>query len=118
MLDRSYLILLFKQHEQIDYDVCILLFSTIICASTLFMFCYFGKLATESYEQMAHCLYKCNWHTFSVTQRKYIVTMIQNAQSPAFYHTMRVAILNLETFFKVRHKLTKMHDNISIKLTL
>lgn len=91
----------FQQHEQIDYDLGILLVMASTCVLTLFIFCYFGKLATESYEKMADSLYKCNWHEFPTGQQRYLVTMIHNAQMPLYYHSMRVAVLDLETFCKV-----------------
>lgn len=68
---------------------------------TLFMFCYFGKLSTTSFEDMADCLYENNWYKWSIESQKCVQIMIQIAQRPIYYHGFRVCILNLETFTKV-----------------
>lgn len=48
----------------------------------LFMYCYFGKIASESSLEIANF-------------------MITNAQAQLYYHGFGVAFLNLETFTKV-----------------
>lgn len=69
--------------------------------SNLFLYCYFGKLATESFEKMADCLYDCNWYEVSIQLQKFLIIMIANIQKPIYYYGFRLAILNLETFTKV-----------------
>lgn len=69
--------------------------------STLFTFCYFGKLSTTSFENMADCMYENNWYEWSIESQKHIVIMIMNAQRSIYYHGFGVALLNLETFTKV-----------------
>lgn len=73
-------------------------------ASNLFLWCFFGKVANESFGEMANCLYECNWQDFPIELQKYIIMMIANCQRPLYYHGSRIAILNLETFLKVRIK--------------
>lgn len=84
-------------------------FSTIIASfqgvATLFVYCFFGKMATESYKKMEECLYECNWHDLSPKHQKYFIIMIQNAQQPIHYSGFGIAVLNLETFTTVRNKL-------------
>lgn len=70
--------------------------------ANLLVYCYFGKLATESYEKMTDCLYECDWQKLPIDLQKYIVLMIQNTQLLQFYHGFGVFILNLETFTRVR----------------
>lgn len=70
----------------------------------LFGYCYFGKMATESYLKMADCLYGLNWHELDLKYQKYFVIMMANAQRPIYYHGFGVAILNLETFLKVSER--------------
>lgn len=69
-----------------------------VTVSNLFLYCFFGKLATESFEKSAECLYECNWQDLSVKLQKYLVLMIANSQKPLHYHGFGVAILNLQTF--------------------
>lgn len=68
----------------------------------LFLYCFFSKLAAESFEKFAECLYECEWHGLPNDLLKYFMVMIANTQKPMFYHGFGVAILNLETFSKVR----------------
>lgn len=67
----------------------------------LFCFCYFGKLATDSFGQMTNCLFECKWVEFPIDVQKYILLMIMNSQRPMYYHGLGIAVLNLETFSKV-----------------
>lgn len=62
-------------------------------------------MATESYATIADSLYECNWYELSPKLQKYLTIMITNAQGPMFYHGFGVAVLNLETFNRVRKKL-------------
>lgn len=74
----------------------------------LFLNCFFGKIATESFEKMSYDLYEANWQRLSIDLQKYIMFMIENAQRPLYYHGFGVAVLNLKTFtsviFKVHEK--------------
>lgn len=67
----------------------------------MFLFCYFGKFATDNFEQMANSLYEFNWQKLPINLEKNFIIMIENAQKPIHYHGFNVVILNLETFTKV-----------------
>lgn len=67
----------------------------------IFVYCYYGLMATESYEDMAQCLFESNWRKLSVELQKYIILMIQNTQRSLYYHGFEIFILNLETYLKV-----------------
>lgn len=69
--------------------------------ASLFIYCYFAKLATESFLKMTDCLYECNWFELPTKLEKYFPFMIQSAQKPIYYHGFGIIILNLETFTKV-----------------
>lgn len=69
--------------------------------SNLFLHCFCGKLATESYEDMVDTLYESKWHELPIPLQKYYILMIGNAQRPVYYHGFGVAILNMETFTSV-----------------
>lgn len=59
-------------------------------------------MATQSYEDMANCLFEGNWQKLSVRLQTFLIPMIENAQRPIYYHGFGVAVLNLETFMRVR----------------
>lgn len=67
----------------------------------IFVMCFFGKMATESFEKMSYCLFEFDWHRLPVHLQKYFILMIGNTQRPLFYHGFGICILNLETFTKV-----------------
>lgn len=65
-------------------------------------YCFYGKVATESYEGMAVDLYDANWQDLPKKYQKYSVAMMANAQLPLYYHGFGVVLLNLQTFTTVR----------------
>lgn len=56
----------------------------------LFLFCYFGKLATESYGKMANCLYDGNWQDLVAPLQKYFIVMMADAQRPVHYTGLKM----------------------------
>lgn len=90
--------------HDMDASIAIILMAASTAISNLFAYCYFGQLATESFEQMAIYLYcSSNWLELPHKLQKYIVVMILNMQRPIHYHGFRVALLNLKTFIQVRN---------------
>lgn len=88
-----------------DSSVAVILLASSSSLSNLFIYCYFGKLATESFEQMSDCLYyDFVWHNLPNKLQKYLVVMIANMQKPIFYRGFHFAVLNLNTFIQVRFK--------------
>lgn len=77
--------------------VCLL-----IQTSNLFLLCFFGKLASESYEQMADYLCDFDWHGLPMNVQKYFTIMIANAQRPLNYSGYGIMELNLEKFSSVK----------------
>lgn len=88
--------------KHIDFSLFIICIGITVGVSILFLYCYFGKVATESYEKMVDCMYESNWNELSPHLQKYIVVMMANAQRTIYYHGFGVAVLNLGTFTKVR----------------
>lgn len=64
-------------------------------------FCYYGVLASESFEQMADSLFESNWLELPVELQKYFVIMIANMQNPLFYNGFGVFDVNLTSFISV-----------------
>lgn len=84
-----------------DFTVITIVGSTMNGMSALFIYCYFGKLATESYAKMSDCVFEMVWYEQPYELRKYFLLMITNMQKPIYYHGFGVATLNLETFVNV-----------------
>lgn len=91
----------FQQLQHIDFNLVILVTATLFGASSLFLYCFFGKLATESHEHLANCLYEANWLALPVKLQKYFIIMIENSQQPLYYHGFGVVVLDLDTFTNV-----------------
>lgn len=73
-----------------------------VALANLFLYCYFGKMASESYENMSESLYESNWLCLPVDLQKHFIVMIANVQRPIFYHGFKIVNMDLETFTRVR----------------
>lgn len=87
--------------EHIDISLIILLIVVSVASFNTFLYCYFGKIATESYEKMADCLFESNWLELPVQLQKYFILMIGNSHRSLYYHGFGLAVLRLETFASV-----------------
>lgn len=67
----------------------------------LFLYCYYGKVASESCEKMADCLYGSNWRKLSIKLQKYVILMIADMQKPIYYHGFGFFNLDLKIFIAV-----------------
>lgn len=89
--------------HDMDPSVAIIILSASSTVSNLFIYCYFGMLSTESFEQMSDYLYyDLNWFEMPFKLQKYLVIMISNMQKPIYYHGFEIAQLSLRTFIQVR----------------
>lgn len=95
------LIVLFQKSQDLDVNAAIFVLVAMCALLNLFIHCYYGKLASFSYEQMANCIFESNWKDLPNNLQKYFIIIIANAQKPIFYHAFNVVVLNLETFAKV-----------------
>lgn len=73
----------------------------------MFVLCFFGKIASESFEKMTDYLYETNWPEYPVQLQKYFILLIANTQKPIHYVGSGIAVLNLNTFLKVYNLLKK-----------
>lgn len=80
----------------LDYIMCLL-----ASLSNMFLFCYFGRRATDSFENMTDVLYHSKWTEFSPKFRKYFIIAIGNTQRPLYYHGFKIMKLDLESFTQV-----------------
>lgn len=90
----------FQQLKRFDFSVGLLVSCGLVGVANLF--CYYGKLATQSFEGMSDTLFESNWPELSVKLQRYFILMVANTQKPVYYHGFGVAVLNLETFTNVR----------------
>lgn len=90
-----------KELGSLDSDTLMLFTAMLSGISNLFIYCFFGKLATESFIQMANSLFESDWLNLPIELQKYYVIIIGNAQQSLFYHGFKMVALDLETFTKV-----------------
>lgn len=68
----------------------------------MFFYCYFGKLATISFEKMADSVFEMNWEELPIGIQKYFILIIANMQKTMYYFGGGIVILDLSTFVNVR----------------
>ena len=88
------------QHND-DMAVLNLMIVLQIGISMMFPYCYFGKIATDSYLDMSYCLYDLNWPDLPLEYKKYIILMMTNMNREIYYHGSNVATLNSSTYIRV-----------------
>lgn len=103
--------LILQVFHHMDLSVVFTSMGAIISMSNLFIYCYFGRLTTDSFGEMSECLYyDLNWFKLPIKLQKYLVVIIANMQKPVYYHGFEFAILNLRTFIKVK---SQIHFDLS-----
>lgn len=90
-----------QQIQHLEMSITLVLMAIFISISNLFIYCYFGKIATNSFMKISLCLYESDWQNQPLNIQKHFIVMIANAQRPLFYHGYHMSVLNLETFTKV-----------------
>lgn len=106
---------LFDSPQQIRHmgvEITLLLSAGLVATLNLFVYCYFGKMATESFAEMANLVYEANWIDLPIELQKFALIAIINMQKPLVYHGFSVAILNLETFTKVSFTIETVQRSI------
>lgn len=96
----------FQQYKETDFMCFVIAIGFITYMWNIFVYCYFGKLATESFVGMADFLYNVSWHRLPVRLQKHLIIMIANMQRPVHYHGSHIGTMNLETFCKVNFLFT------------
>lgn len=91
----------FQQVHNIDLNVVTLVLSTTINLSALFLYCYFGDMASESYKKISDCVYNMGWYELQPRLQKYFPLVIANMQKSLFYYGFGIISLDLRTFTRV-----------------
>lgn len=93
----------FQELRHIDFNVAFLVMVSLFKFLNLSVFCLYGKLATDSFEQMEDLLYESNWYELPVGLQKHVIIMIGNMQRPICYHGFGKINLDLDTLCNARH---------------
>lgn len=92
-----------QQLKDPDFGILIVLCLTTLALGNLFIYCYFGKISTDSFANMSDFVYsKVKWYILPSKLQKYVILMIGNMDRPLFYHGFQVAVVDLNTFVIVR----------------
>lgn len=97
--------------QQLTGQIILMLFAVSVSGMILFIYCYYGKQATDSYAAFAMSLYQMAWTNLPNDLQKYFIFMIANAQKEVSYRGFGLVKLNLETF-------TTVNDFYRIKVKL
>lgn len=92
----------FQQIHHIDFTLSSVIVALLIFVLNLFIYCYFGELATGSFEKMSDSLDDIDWYELPIELQRYFILMKANMQKPLHYHGFGVANLSLNTFITVR----------------
>lgn len=84
-----------------DSGVITILLSISMDLSMLFLYCYFGEMASDSHLDMSDCVYNMSWYRLDTWLQKYFHLMIVNMQIPLHYHGFKIINLDLNTFIRV-----------------
>lgn len=82
-------------------DLFILLIGTGVSVLNLFVYCYYGAVATENCLQFASSMYESNWYKLPTNLQFFIIMKLRNTQRPLYYRGWKLISLNLDTFCKV-----------------
>lgn len=91
----------FKQFQHLDIGILFIMGVAVSDALSPFLFCFFGKMATDCYINMSDSLFQSNWYILPIELQKCFIVMIGFGQRPIYYHGFNVMILDLETFTAV-----------------
>lgn len=109
---RSNFFYTFQMIRTFDNSLFFMVTAFVIEILTLFIYCIYGQLATESFLNYGDCLYELDWINMPVELQKLLLNMIYNTQRPLCYHVFGITKLSLETFTKVSFEINVMihHD--------
>lgn len=93
--------------RHIDLNLFLMVVVVGLAMSNLYIYCRFGKEATDYYLRYGDEIYKLQWiDMLDENLKKIVLLIIQNAQRPLNYHGFNCIYLNLETFAKVRKQIS------------
>lgn len=81
----------------------------------MFLFCFFGKIATESLLAYADSVYESKWYRQPLEIQKSFILMICYGNRRKFYQGFGIINLDLETFTKVNSSIIFDNDIFDIR---
>lgn len=96
----------FQEMKHLSSNIVLVLMVVTVSIADLFLYCFFGKVATDSHLEIADCLFEIDWLDMPIELQKHFILMIAHIQKPRYYHGFGVANLDLETFKKVKTSIT------------
>lgn len=78
-----------------------MLIAALVGGTNLFLYSFFGHLATNFYLNLSDDLFESKWHQFPLHLQKYLIIMMGNSQQLLHYHGLGVTNLNLNNYLKV-----------------
>lgn len=100
-MKKAYILNLFQHSDYLSFDVCSYLLMIFISILSVYVYCYFGKMSTDCFEQLVDCIYTANWLGQNSNSRKILILIMTNAQQPLYYHGFHIIIINMATFTQV-----------------
>lgn len=101
-----------QRSEHFEFQFTIVIFAVFTSIFLLYLYCFFGKIATDSYYEMGDRLFESNWPDLPNDLQKYFIHMINNAQKPHFYHGFNLLVLDLGTFTDVSTNILQIISQI------
>lgn len=92
---------IFQALQHIDIQFFLLFGGGAIGLMNLYVYCYYGKMATVELEAYADCIYNTQWYRKPLEIQKSFVVVIAHTQRPLFYHGFGAINLNMETFLRL-----------------
>lgn len=78
-----------------------MLIAALVGGMNLFLYSFFGHLATDFYLNLSDDLFESKWHQFPLNLQKYLIIMMGNSQQLLHYHGLGITNLNLNNYLKV-----------------
>lgn len=85
-------------------ELFVIITGVVWCLVNLFVYCYFGHMAAESYTLISEHLCESNWYNWPMKYKKQLILMIQVAQEEHLFDGFGIAQLNLYTYVRVCEK--------------
>lgn len=92
---------MYQAFHHIDLQFFLMLGGCAIGLLNLYVYCYYGKMATVELEAYADHIYNTQWYRKRLNIQKSYIVIIQYTQRPVFYHGFDIIDLNMETFSKL-----------------
>lgn len=84
---------------------------------TVYLYCHFGSVITESFSKCGDLVYESHWLELPINLQRFSIMMIQNSHLELAFKGFDMVELNLESFTNVRIHFIQFH-NIILMMSL